>query len=149
MSCNKPALTGLRDWTKSYLVETGLDKDGQKDKFKVFQWFVSCIYSPCRDGSNYYKTWEKAYIKAFFTHFPQPNKLQPQQGVWPTPLYWTKELSIITGGHEGGQNSKQDTMRFLRLPPTLSLTHTYRKNAWLINAEKTYDIKLMIWNKEK
>lgn len=85
---------------------------------------ASWIYSACRDGSNFMWHVERHTLKHFHPN-STANKLQPQEGVWLTLLYWTKELSIITGGQEGGQNSKQDTMRFLCLLHRHTHTHTY------------------------
>lgn len=90
------------------------------------QWSVSCMYTARWNGNSYHVTCENTYIKAFFAKIPLPNELHSQQGFRVTPLYWTKELSIITGGQEGGQNSKQGTKRFSSIfSLSLPLTHTH------------------------
>lgn len=42
-----------------------------------------------------------------------------------SPLYWTKGLSLITGGQKGGQNSKKGTMALWDF--TLTSTHTMKE----------------------
>lgn len=52
-------------------------------------------------------------------------KLAPQQGIYVSLLYWTKDLTIITGGQEGGQNSSKGTMALWVCTDAYAHTHTH------------------------
>lgn len=119
---DKGAATGAGEWAKSLRAATGLDGNGQwqrqkrqggrsgvrKDQRCVFRRAHTvtreCLCElPVSDDTS-----KGTQLKQFFSF--HKTKLHQAAGGRGSPLHWTKGLSVMAGGQEGGQNSNRGTM---------------------------------------